>query len=506
MGMFEKEPIMEEEKLPDTLTPKDGGASSQQDGHLTKMPWGRLIACKTYLPSLDLVGTFTFGRSEQCTMVITTESCPGNSVLNISKVHFRIENNDDDDLVYITDLSKNGTFLNHQKLGTGNRRILQNDDVISLAMPRYSVYVFRSLKVVEDFLPAVLIPKYANIRSLGRGSSGEVRLVKDRDTFNQYAIKKIILDENNLSQKDKINHPTKIKNEIEILRSLVHPGIISCQDIVKCDREIYLVLEYMAGGELTRRVINEPMTEDCVKFYFLQLLYAVQYLHSNGVIHRDLKPENVLLMDNRQETVLKITDFGLSKITNASDMRTQCGTMRYMAPEVLNNAFREYGEYGKKVDVWSLGVMLFFMFSRTYPFSGENNVVLARNILKCSYSMTGDTWSDVSPELKHLIHKILVVYPKRRLSIYDIVNHPWIKNDYGVKFRVENMLQQEGLENPLQDLVLEPPEKKFKFSNNSYSSSGSSGELNSTVMCADSNVSTVSTDSSYSSGNSTMCY
>lgn len=129
----------------------------------------------------------------------------------------------------------------------------------------------------------------------------------------------------------------------------------------------YIILEYLEGGELTDRIMSsESFPESDIKFLFYQIVLAVQYLHSKGIIHRDLKPQNVLLESRSPRTRVKVTDFGLSKIINdESLMTTLCGTPHFVAPEMWDP---EQNFYNQKVDVWSLGVILFYMFSKELPF------------------------------------------------------------------------------------------------------------------------------------------
>ncbi|XP_030758715.1 serine/threonine-protein kinase Chk2 [Sitophilus oryzae] len=472
--------------LPDTLTPASGATTESENNKAIRIPWGRLLATKLYINNIDLIDDyFSFGRAFDCTVFVTSQQCRKATKL-ISKTHFSIEKSFEDNLIYIRDLSKNGTFVNKILLGKGKRRILRNNDTIAVTVPTYAVYIFKynGYEGNDTFLPSNLEEKYAHIRLLGRGACGEVRLVKNRDTFEFHAVKKILLGRSNTSLLHQINHPTKIQNEISILRKLSHPCVICMDEIFQNVNDIYIVLEYMAGGELNNRIIavHNELDEDLSKFYFFQMILAVQYLHSNGIVHRDLKPENILLLDERPETILKITDFGLSKVTNCDNMTTMCGTLKYVAPEVLHNGFRDYGEYGKGVDIWSLGVILFYMLSKEHPFRSNDAALLRTEIVNGNYHMVAEKWSDVSAEVQDLVKKMLVLLPKKRISNKDILAHPWIKNDHGVQHRAIRLLKNEGYENPLNFLATEPPEKKFKF--NEYSSSSSSGNSNSTLRCA----------------------
>lgn len=147
---------------------------------------------------------------------------------------------------------------------------------------------------------------------------------------------------------------------------LFQPNIVSVREIVETNECVYIVLEYMAGGELNNLITSLiPLREDEVKALFYQIVLAVQYLHSQGITHRDLKPENVLLKAHKVDTTLKITDFGLSKIIHDEDdlMKTICGTPCYVAPEILRGKV-----YDQQVDIWSMGVILYYMLSQELPF------------------------------------------------------------------------------------------------------------------------------------------
>ncbi|CAG9774097.1 unnamed protein product [Ceutorhynchus assimilis] len=469
--------MSEDDELPNTLTPPTQNSShSQQDNVnlVNEIPWGRLITCIKCLHSIDLIQSVTFGRGSACDVIVPAKDCPPGLLPNISKKHFTIERNLKDNLVYVTDFSKNGTYINGEIIGTNKKKILIDKDEIAVSTPHQIIYKFLSHgNEKPDFLPSDLLSKYANVRRLGRGSCGEVMLVKDRSTLKEYAIKKIILCDNNSSQMYKINHPSKVDNEVTILGNLDHPLIIGMLDIHSVDKEVYLILEYMAGGELTSRIHRSPMSLDTAKFYFVQILLATNYLHSLNVIHRDLKPENILLLDEREETLLKITDFGLSKFAEGSVM-TKCGTYRFAAPEVINPKQRKYS---KEADIWSLGVILYFMISQDFPFQGKNESELTKNILKGNYGFHRPIWQDEDMvPVKDLLTKILVLNPKNRFGISQIVDHDWIKYDHGVKHRVSQLLEQQGLENPMAAFSLEPEPKKFRFSNSQIVRSHSSSD------------------------------
>ncbi|XP_008194624.1 serine/threonine-protein kinase Chk2 isoform X2 [Tribolium castaneum] len=354
--------MLEATDLPLTQTQTD--EPSQELGEV-KRPWGRLCACISTMVSIDLFEpVYTFGRAPSCNIFVDESQFP--TILNVSKQHFRLTK-DEEGLVFLTDLSKNGTFVNRTKIGRNNECVIYNEDIIAIGSPSTRVYSFISDINRDDyeFLPQELRLKYTTTKLLGRGSFGQVRLALDKQTREQFAIKRIDKSRSSVSTR-RGNNISGIKTEVEILSSFSHAFIIQMREVFETDDEVFLVLEYMSGGELTSRIRSTLAFPECeVKFIFYQILLGVRYLHLNGVTHRDLKPENVLLSTQNQYPRVKISDFGLSKIMDdISVMETVCGTVQYAAPEVL----RFFEPYSRKVDVWSLGVILFYMLSRTQPF------------------------------------------------------------------------------------------------------------------------------------------
>ncbi|TPX62548.1 hypothetical protein PhCBS80983_g00294 [Powellomyces hirtus] len=214
---------------------------------------------------------------------------------------------------------------------------------------------------------------------IGKGAYGKVFLVRKKPTLmaimgdDLYAMKVLKKASIVLHGKD----AEHTRNERGILEDVSnHPFIVSLHYAFQTDEKLYLILSYASGGELFTYLAREKMfAEDVACFYIAELLLALEHLHDLGIIYRDLKPENVLL--NADGHVL-LTDFGLSKV--ALDARTVCGTIEFMAPEVLDDHRTE--GYDKAVDYWSLGVMLFDMLTGSPPFTGNNRKKIMDGILK----------------------------------------------------------------------------------------------------------------------------
>ncbi|KAG0498638.1 hypothetical protein HPP92_003329 [Vanilla planifolia] len=261
--------------------------------------------------------------------------------------------------------------------------------------------------------------RYEPLKDLGAGNFGVARLVRDKRTMELVAVKYIErgkkIDEN--VQREIINH-----------RSLRHPNIVRFKEVVLTPTHLAIVMEYAAGGELFERICNAGrFSEDEARFFFQQLISGVSYCHSMEICHRDLKLENTLL-DGNPTPQLKICDFGYSKSALLhSQPKSTVGTPAYIAPEVLSR--NEYD--GKVADVWSCGVTLYVMLVGSYPFEEpedpKNFRKTINRILAVQYSIPD--YVRVSADCRHLLSRIFVSNPLKRITIPDIKRHPWfLKN------------------------------------------------------------------------------
>ena len=160
------------------------------------------------------------------------------------------------------------------------------------------------------------------------------------------------------------------------------------------------------------------------------MVLAIKYLHDQGISHRDLKPENILLHSaEEEETLIKVTDFGLSKLFDSTQMmKTFCGTPNYLAPEVLTT--KGEAAYTNKIDNWSLGVILYICLVGYPPFSDEDTKVsLEKQIVNGMYEFPSEFWSDISKEAIHLIKRLLCLNPEKRASLEEVLEHEWIRED-----------------------------------------------------------------------------
>ncbi|XP_061449408.1 serine/threonine-protein kinase SIK3 isoform X2 [Rhineura floridana] len=249
-------------------------------------------------------------------------------------------------------------------------------------------------------------------RTIGKGNFAVVKLATHLVTRVKVAIKiidKTQLDEENLK---------KIFREVQIMKMLCHPHIIRLYQVMETERMIYLVTEYASGGEIFDHLVaHGRMAEKEARKKFQQIVAAVHFCHCRNIVHRDLKAENLLLDANLN---IKIADFGFSNIfTPGQLLKTWCGSPPYAAPELFEG--KEYD--GPKVDIWSLGVVLYVLVCGALPFDGSTLQNLRARVLSGKFRIP----FFMSTECEHLIRHMLVLEPSRRLSMEQICKHKWMK-------------------------------------------------------------------------------
>ncbi|KAG9144236.1 hypothetical protein Leryth_023038 [Lithospermum erythrorhizon] len=260
-----------------------------------------------------------------------------------------------------------------------------------------------------------LFGKYEVGRLLGCGAFAKVYHARNVQSGQSVAIKAV-----SKQKVVKSNLSAHVMREISIMRRLRHPHIVRLYEVLATKTKIYFVIEFAKGGELFAKIAKGRFSEDLSRKYFQQLISAVGYCHSRGVYHRDLKPENLLLDENWN---LKVTDFGLSALTEQIRpdglLHTLCGTPAYVAPEILG----KQGYDGAKVDIWSCGIILFVLNAGYLPFNDPNLMVMYRKIYKGEYRCP--KWT--SPELKRLIMQLLDSNPETRITVEGIYKDPWFR-------------------------------------------------------------------------------
>lgn len=243
---------------------------------------------------------------------------------------------------------------------------------------------------------------------LGSGAYGEVKLVREKSTSKLYAMK--VINKKSLEQEAGLE---VIMREITVHKELNHPNIIKLYDNFEDAEMIYLMLEYAESGSLFQEIHNnKKLTDTVARSYFFETLSGIMYLHDNNIVHRDIKPENILI--DKTGTV-KICDFGWC-VKGDEPRSTFCGTLDYMAPEMIRNQKHSY-----EVDIWALGVLLYEMLHGYSPFDAAKEADKCHNIVTCKYAFE----SSVNEMAKDLIKKMIQSNPSKRIKLKDALAHPF---------------------------------------------------------------------------------
>ena len=260
---------------------------------------------------------------------------------------------------------------------------------------------------------------------MGKGADAIVYRGFNRYNLEKVAIKVVQLDDpqNLKRRKDLVSN---LRRESQVLGGLQHDGVMRLLDVYEDERRYTMILECAHGGSLFERMIRvKKFSEPQAKIILSRLTEAVKYIHGKGIVHRDLKPENILFKSLDSIDKIMIADFGYAIFCNGNILKDQLGTPNYVAPEILLRH-----AYGKAVDVWALGVILFIMLSGNFPFNHSDQTTLFRTIVKGDFSFEVDKhkWVGVSEDAKDLIRKILVVDESKRFTLDQILEHSWMKD------------------------------------------------------------------------------
>ena len=217
------------------------------------------------------------------------------------------------------------------------------------------------------------------------------------------------------------------KDALNLLKNLRSPFLPKIYDSFETDTHFIIVMEYIYENFLNYLIKRGKLYENLAKIIFKQIIAGLQFLHTNNIVHRDIKPNNILIDSNNN---IKIIDFGVSKILKKGEiMKDYCGTLSYMAPEIIERK----GYEGYSCDIWSAGVILYYMISGQRPFNTKKDDEIEKLILKGEYKELNN---NISKDVKDLINRMIVINPKERITIEEILNHPWLK-DVDIK-KVEN--------------------------------------------------------------------
>ncbi|KAJ9567944.1 hypothetical protein OSB04_003910 [Centaurea solstitialis] len=262
---------------------------------------------------------------------------------------------------------------------------------------------------------------YALGPELGRGQFGVTYLCTQSSTGLKFACKSI-------SKKKLITKRDKedMRREVQIMQHLSgQANIVEFKGAFEDEFSVHLVMEVCEGGELFDRIIAKGhYSERAAALICRSIVNVVHVCHFMGVMHRDLKPENFLLSDSSEDAPLKATDFGLSVfIQEGKSYRDIVGSAYYVAPEVLKR------KYGKEIDIWSAGVMLYILLSGVPPFWAQTEKGIFDEILKGYVDFESDPWPSISTSAKDLVQRMLTLDPKKRITSAEVLEHPWIKED-----------------------------------------------------------------------------
>ena len=365
--------------------------------------------------------------------------------LNENENNLNYNNNDQDKLIRVNN-SKINSYdkLNNprkSKSSQKNKSIENNIIQLEETHKKNNIYMESSLSLtdyIKNFYkknkkyPNTNLSFYKYGRLIGQGAFGKVNLGLNVLTGRVVAIKSF----NKKNFDTKTDFMKKIIYETNLMKKLNHKNITKILEMFEDDKYILIIMEYINGGNLFSFVKKRrKLSEKISKFLFKQIILGLQHIHSHNIVHRDVKLENILIDLNN---TIKICDFGIGRVLSNPDdlLYDQCGTPMYMAPEILFSS-QDKGYKGFPVDIWSAGIALYIMLSGTLPFSVKKEDSLNDNKNKkknwalkqaIMYSQPKKI-EKISEKAKDLLHGLLNKDPDQRLTIDEILNHPWLKED-----------------------------------------------------------------------------
>lgn len=373
----------------------------------------------------------------------------------MSGVHASIYKDDKHSVIWITDSSSCGTFVNGEKLVKGSKKRIKSGDIITLVVAKVEddkkvghEFIFREIKddansnhgnnssnnrrsndkkngmnELNGENKKDIFQKYELLGVLGSGSYATVRKGINRFTGEEVAIKVI---ERKLFRFDQSKWEAQVK-EIEIMKQLDHPSVVKLLDFYNTENILYIVVEFISGGELFDKIVqNGKYPEQKARVLVKNILEAVQYLHKKSIVHRDLKPENILLQNKHSDTDIKIVDFGVAREIDTG-CKTVIGSLSYIAPEVLQrkDTVKGTGSYGESADMWSVGVITYVVLVGGLPFKDDQGMDMYKRVNQL-LKFQEPYWKNLSSQAKDFITHLFQVDPKKRYSVYDCLKHPWI--------------------------------------------------------------------------------
>lgn len=316
----------------------------------------------------------------------------------------------------------------------------------------HETYISSSVKT-QGVVYKPKLQDFEPIKVLGRGSFGKVYLVRELATGKLFALKQLnkasLIVNENTNEINQTNYRRTL-NEKSILELVNHPNIVKLYYAFQDNNKVYLILEYLDGGELFHHLAQEKfLPEKTASYYVAQMIIALRYLHLNlKVIYRDLKPENCML-DSVGNLVL--TDFGLSKVSNDEKNNSITGTVQYMAPEVIKGEPYDYS-----VDWWSLGCVVYDLLTGSAPFTGNNNKKIIEKILSMKKTLKYPYY--LSNDAKDFLRKLLQVNPEKRFDIDN--DYEKLKQHRFFRFvdwdKLENLKDHPDILPPIMPIITDP--------------------------------------------------
>ncbi|KAI8613903.1 kinase-like domain-containing protein [Chytriomyces sp. MP71] len=410
--------------FPETQPATLSDAEGDDESNASSM-WAKLVSLDLRQSSFELVepkDVFVVGRDpKRVDFEVANE--------NVSSVQCRIvrivEDGLPDDAILVEDLSRFGTFVNGKLLGRNKKTLLTHGTEISFGSRAGKGFMFQIVPKSGASKPeSPFEAKYILQSVLGSGSFSTVRLAVNRETGTKVAVK--MIEKSRFAFNDKVMQA--LESEVQIMRSLSHENIVQFLDHFEERGIIYIIMEFVNGGDLFGFVRERGhLDEDKARFFLRQMVVALKFIKSKGITHRDLKPDNFLVTHDTHR--LKLADFGVAKKTaNAANLRTLCGTPVYLAPEVINPPPGGAG-YDSRVDVYSAGAILFFLLSGCVPFEEVEQKALFERIERGGVDWSAPVWAEVSPAGVDLVRQLMQVKPELRIRLEDIEAHPWMRGE-----------------------------------------------------------------------------
>jgi serine/threonine protein kinase len=280
-------------------------------------------------------------------------------------------------------------------------------------------------------------------KSLGAGATGKVKLGFHKETGFKVAVK--IINKEFLASRPSMRK--KVEREIVVMKIIDHPNVLKLYDVYETSKYLFLILEYVEGGELFDYLVSKGSLEPAEALHFFQqIIRGLDYCHSHVICHRDLKPENLLFVEN--EKSIKIGDFGMASLMRSSTLlQTSCGSPHYASPEVVSGT--KYN--GMMADIWSCGVILYALLSGKLPFDDESIGKLLAKVKRGIFSMP----AFLPKEAQDLINKMITVDVSKRITMQGIKEHPWFKSNNPLPQNTMVLVSVEEMQaDPLEDLSM----------------------------------------------------